>query len=378
MKKICFKLFLSISFFICIVGQNKAQDNNDLQNQIEKFQAGTHQFMVTGYGLTNFIKPESQNGNSQFELSFNPIFLYKANDKLFFESEIEFELEDGVQDITLEYAQILYSLSDNFIFGAGKFLNPANYFVERLHPGWINKLPTMPMFASHHGGLQAGQLLGFQLRGGATINSSRIEYAAFMSMGPTLDLADGFIDFMNYDDNNNNKAVGFKFGFLPIPELEIGYGFERASVGDENSVFDNVNSTTNIVDFSLAKDIEGLKSTIDLKAQIIWLNIDNPNIAPLTFENKSKGGYGQIALRPSSVDNDFFKNLEFVYRYDWTDRPDNAPENELVKRSTFGINYWLSASSLFKFAFETKTTEVPGTPTSVKEDRISGQIALGF
>ena len=375
MKNIRFILFSIITLIFCFASQNLPQDNTDLKSQIQKFQSGSHQFMVTGYALTNFIKP--QNEPSQFETGFNPIFLYKANDRLFFEAEIELEIEDGEQNITLEYAQILYTLNDYLIFGAGKFLNPANYFIERLHPGWINKLPTMPMFVGHHGGLQAGQHLGFQLRGGTPIKGSKIEYAFFMSMGPTLDLNDGFIDFKNYEDNNNNKGIGLKFGFLPIPELTIGYAFENATVGEENTQFENVSATTHVVDFSYAKDISGLKGTIDLKAQVVWLNIDNPNIAPLTFENNSNGGYAQIAFRPGNVDNDFFKNLEIVYRYDWTDKPDNAPENELVKRSTIGINYWLSSSSLFKFAYENKDTVLPGGSTT-NEHRFVGQIAFGF
>ena len=375
MKNIRFILFSIITLIFCFASQSLPQDNTDLKSQIQKFQSGSHQFMVTGYALTNFIKP--QNEPSQFETGFNPIFLYKANDRLFFEAEIELEIEDGEQNITLEYAQILYTLNDYLIFGAGKFLNPANYFIERLHPGWINKLPTMPMFVGHHGGLQAGQHLGFQLRGGTPIKGSKIEYAFFMSMGPTLDLNDGFIDFKNYEDNNNNKGIGLKFGFLPIPELTIGYAFENATVGEENTQFENVSATTHVVDFSYAKDISGLKGTIDLKAQVVWLNIDNPNIAPLTFENNSNGGYAQIAFRPGNVDNDFFKNLEIVYRYDWTDKPDNAPENELVKRSTIGINYWLSSSSLFKFAYENKDTVLPGGSTT-NEHRFVGQIAFGF
>ena len=375
MKKKRFILFVAIIILITFTTQNMAQEDTDLQSQIQKFQSGSHQFMVTGYALTNFIKP--QNEPSQFETGFNPIFLYKANDRLFFEAEIELEIEDGEQNITLEYAQILYTLNDYLIFGAGKFLNPANYFIERLHPGWINKLPTMPMFVGHHGGMQAAQHLGFQLRGGTPIKGSKIEYAFFMSMGPTLDLHDGFIDFKNYEDNNNNKGIGLKFGFLPIPELAIGYAFENATVGEENTQFENVSATTHVVDFSYAKDIGGLKGTIDLKAQVVWLNIDNPNIAPLTFDNNSNGGYAQIAFRPGNVDNDFFKNLEFVYRYDWTDKPDDAPENELVKRSTIGINYWLSSSSLFKFAYENKDTVVPGGSTT-NEHRFVGQIAFGF
>ncbi len=375
MNNFRFVLFTAIVLFMSQVTSTRAQDNPDLQEQIIKFQSGTHQFMVTGFATTNFIK--QQNSSSQFETAFNPIFLFKANDNLFFESEMEFEVEDGAQDLTVEYAQILYIVNDYVTFGAGKFLNPANYFMERLHPGWINKLPTMPMFVSHHGGLQAGQQLGFQLRGATPIKGSKIEYSFYMSMGPTLDLADGFIDFNNFEDNNNNKAIGLKLGFIPIAGLEIGYGFETAIVGDANTQFENVNTTSNVVDFSYLRDVKFLKGTIDLKGQAVWLNIDNPNVAPLTFDNKSNGGYAQVAFRPSNVKSEFFQNFEFVYRYDWLDRPDNAPENELAKRSTIGINYWLSSSSLFKFAYETKDTELPGGSVT-KINTVIGQIAFGF
>ncbi|HED07663.1 MAG TPA: hypothetical protein ENI57_06075 [Ignavibacteria bacterium] len=375
MKRIRFILFSALAILIGSATQNPAQESTDLQSQIQKFQAGTHQFMLAGYAVTSFIKEE---GNpSQFESAFMPIFLFKATDKVFFEGELEIEIEDGAQEMNLEYGQILYLFSDYLIFGAGKFLNPTNYFIERLHPAWINKMPDKPLMVHPGTRMLASQHLGFQLRGAVPIKGSKIEYSFFVGMGPVLDPATGEVTFTNYGDNNDNKSIGGRIGFIPIPKFEIGYGFEVAKVGDANTNLESVKAINNVVDFSYAKEIKGLKGGVDLKAQLVWLNIDNPNIAPLIYSNDSFGGYAQISFRPYNSPSEFFQNLEFVYRYDWSDKPNKAPSNEYIKRSGFGINYWLTSSSLFKFAYETSNIDLPNGSTT-NEHRFIGQVAFGF
>src|SRR5262249_412320 len=111
--------------------------------------AGTFQTTSSGFGPAqplDEISDEPRHSSSTFNASFNPIFLWQLSDRIFFESEIELEIgSGGMADIMLEYAELTYILNDYITLGAGKFLNPMNYFVERLHPLWIDKLPDRPL-----------------------------------------------------------------------------------------------------------------------------------------------------------------------------------------------------------------------------------------
>tara|TARA_R110002094_G_scaffold175376_5_gene155796 strand:+ start:933 stop:1472 length:540 start_codon:yes stop_codon:yes gene_type:complete len=103
--------------------------------------AGANAFYVTGYTSTGFTNRVGE--DSSFGATFAPIFLWKVGDNLFFEAELEVELEGAETEVGLEYAQLSYLVNDYLTVGVGKFLNPGNYFMERLHPSWINsKRPT--------------------------------------------------------------------------------------------------------------------------------------------------------------------------------------------------------------------------------------------
>lgn len=369
------------------------------QNQ-ETSLAGRYKFLPGGYGFANFEKQESENSN--FVASFNPILLWSINNRILFEGEAEFELEDGGTNISLEYAQILYVLNNYVTIGAGKFLSPNNNFVERLHPAWINKLPTMPLGLSGHGGVQllAGTQIGGQVRGGLATGAVKWGYAAYVSNGPTLNVvaeeeheessqtqgggdehggasANGTLSFNNTNDNNNNKAFGGRIAILPITQLEIGYGFETAIVGDENdSLFSDIRSFNNVVDLTYVRDVNFLKGRIDLRGQYVWLKIDNPGEHPLEFENNSSAVYGQLAYQPSKIANNFLKNVELVGRYDQLDLPKEATLNIDQKRITLGLNYWVSPSTVFKFAYESLAAEHEDEKETTS--RFIAQLAMGF
>lgn len=108
----------------------------------------TNHAVLTGYGTAGwFYRSDDVNA---FTASFNPIFLYQFLDRFLFEVEFEFELQGGVTETGLEYAQLDYVATDNLTLVAGKFLLPFNVFGERLHPTWINKFPTAPPIYGHH------------------------------------------------------------------------------------------------------------------------------------------------------------------------------------------------------------------------------------
>ena len=136
-----------------------AQQTSSWVDRYLKTQTGESRFLLTGYGFGNYVfrgKHGNQNERTNtFQAGFNPIFLYRLNDWIFFEGELEIEIENGETEVGLEYAQANVFLNDYMTLGAGKFLLPFGEFIERVHPAWINKLvtPPLPYRHSHEGGL---------------------------------------------------------------------------------------------------------------------------------------------------------------------------------------------------------------------------------
>ena len=329
-------------------------------------QAGSTRFLVTGYATTGFT--DRDGSNSTFSAGFNPIFLWELNDRLLSETELELELTSGDHggetETELEYAHASYLVNDSVTVGAGKFLTPFGIFGERLHPAWINKLPDAPLAFSHDG-LAPMASIGAYVRGGVPVGDSmKGNYAFYLSNGPTLNIGDdepeeaGFLHFNNNSDSDNNKAFGGRVGLLPIPELEIGYSFQYSKVQPDD--FTAVDVVLHAVDVSYVRDSDELGGVIDVRFEWVWSDVDDATydadgslgFGPTRFNNSREGGYVQVAYRPSKSGNKVIKKLEGVVRYDWLDNPDDAPESFDEQRYTFGLNYWLTPSTVLKAAYQ--------------------------
>jgi hypothetical protein len=321
---------------------------------------GTTKFLLTGFGVGMF---EARNGSvSNFSATFNPIFLWELSPKLLFESRLEMELSGSGTNLELEYAQLSYLLNDYITLGAGEFLTPSNVFVERFEALWIDKLPDRPLAV--YDGILPERSIGFQVRGGFPIGSTRADYAFYVSNGPSLNAFDasraGTLEFNNFSDNNDNKAFGGRVGFLPVPGVEVGYGFEIAKPGTQGTSLAHVPSLLQSVDLNITRSSDLLKGRIDLHGQYAWSRVGpavyDPDgtlgFGPLEFTSKQDGGYVQIAYRPTKVDVDFVRNLELIFRWDHLSRAPSglgAPEEQ---RSTLGLDYWLGPSTAVKAAYE--------------------------
>src|SRR5205809_971388 len=144
---------------------DQALDDLDKQVKAAKQMAkdsfpGTTKMLLTGYGSATFTSTTTGYGPSQppaetsasddrpghnfFTATFNPIFLWKVSERLLSEGEIEVELGGTEASFALEMAHLSYIANDYLTLSAGKFLNPMDYFVERQHMAWVNKLPDKP------------------------------------------------------------------------------------------------------------------------------------------------------------------------------------------------------------------------------------------
>lgn len=321
---------------------------------------GTTKFLLAGWAEGMF---EARNGRtSTFSASFNPIFLWELTPKLLFESRLEIEPSGGGTNVNLVYAQLTYLLNDYVTLGVGEFFSPSNVFVERFEAQWINKLPDRPLAIYH--GILPNISVGAEIRGGFPIGPTRANYAFYISNGPSLNSSDpttaGTLDFNSYTDNNDDKAFGGRVGFLPIPGVEVGYGFETSKPGFQGTTFADVRALVQSVDLDITRDSYLLKGRINLFAQYAWSEVDHAvydpdgtiGFGPLPLTAKRDGGYAQLAYRPTKMDMDFLKNLEMILRWDHLSRAPSGlgvPEED---RWTLGLDYWVSPSTVFKLAYE--------------------------
>ena len=328
--------------------------------ELEASLFGTTKFLIAGWAEAMY---EQRNGQvSTFSASFNPIFLWELTPKLLFDSRLEIEPSGGGTNVNLVNAQISYLLNDYIALGVGEFFSPSNVFVERFEPQWINKLPDRPIGVYHD--ILPNISVGAQVRGGFPIGPTRADYAFYVSNGPVLNTFDprraGTLDFNSYTDNNDDKAVGGRVGFLPIPGVEVGYGFETSRPGFQGTTFSDVRALVQSVDLEITRDSDLLKGRINLFAQYAWSRVDHAvydpdgslGFGPLPLTAKRDGGYAEIAYRPTKVDIDFIRNLEMIFRWDHLSGDPSGLGDPSETRFTLGIDYWLSPSTVIKAAYE--------------------------
>jgi hypothetical protein len=334
------------------------QEVETLKTQVKETFPGSTKFLLAGYGTAGFTARSGE--DPFFDAAFNALFLFKLTDRLFFEGEMELEFEDQETTINLEVAQASYLLNDYMTIGLGRFLNPMNFFVERQHMNWVNKLPDKPLAV--YDGLFPESELGAQLRGVIPIGPTKLEYAAFVANAPGLITAPddfselGMLDFDNDANFGGHVAVGGHVGFIPIPQLEVGYGIQRSKVGPRDRAVENVLQSA---DLNYVRDSTLLKGLINFRAQWGWSHVGHfvydadgsQGFGPLSFNNNRNGGYVQLAYRPSHIDNDIIKNLEAVFRYDRLNQL-HTPVGFDEERWTLGLNYWVTPSAVIKAAYE--------------------------
>jgi hypothetical protein len=163
-------------------------------------------------------------GPSFFKVTLAPILLLRIHERILFESEIDLGYAAGAFDVRLHYAQLDFTLAEPLTVVAGLSILPLGIYGERLHPVWINRLPDAPYpyQAGHHGGPIPMSGLGVQLRGALGIGSvSALNYSAFAVNGPAQVGAEIELGGV-VPDNNWNKFVGGRVGFLPARPIEIG------------------------------------------------------------------------------------------------------------------------------------------------------------
>lgn len=217
----------------------------------------THEFLVVGYGTAGWQVTDNGATQNAFFGSLSPLFLYQFGDQFLYEAELEFDIEEGVTNTSLEYAQIDFFMNDYLTMVAGKFLLPFGVFGERLHPTWINKLPSKPPLYGHAGGAGPAPLLpiladfGVMLRGSWDLGKGKsITGSAYVTQGPSIESPQdeaqegeehgaGLIPEFQFggdsNDINNDKMLGGRLALVLAPKFEIDLSGFTGEFDDEGS-----------------------------------------------------------------------------------------------------------------------------------------------
>jgi hypothetical protein len=363
----------------------------------------TSKLFISGYGAATYSN--RQNEDATFGALFVPIFHYKLSDRLHLTGEVEFDLRGEDAEVEVEYAQIDFLVNDFLTVTAGKFLLPFNTFSERFHPSWINKFSSLPpIYGAHGGGGGIVPILsdtGLQLRGGWRLpfsfdeRGSRVNYAFYVTNGPRIEPESEFaetfetlsdfleeegaimeahelleaLDFEHHEgteiefgetfrDNNNNKTLGGRVGFLPIPSLEVGGSMMAGRFDDSSDL-----------DFRMyGADLAYQLGALDLRGEYLRLDFDEEGGGSETID----GFYAEAGLRPGRLlprlgmpSEPWIDRTELVLRYGEVNNGTHSRETAI------GIVYRILPSVPLKLAY---TIRDGGRG----DDELQLQLAFGF
>ena len=369
-KYIMLMLLLAILFVNSHAQEyNQAYIDSLIDAKVQPQIAKNSKFLLTGYMSSGvqFTKDESS-----FGANVSPILLWKPDKRVFVEAELETELEGSETNINLEYIDAAYFLNKYVTIRAGKFLSPFGIFIDRLHPEWINKLPSVPLGFNHdEAPVGPPSEVGIDLRGGAPLGSAKINYSFYVVNGPQLNTSSediseiGLLNYSSAEDNNKNKTVGGRLGLLPFSNssLEIGGSFQTGKVGEKETEYENMKAQQYALDLTYVQQLDFIKGLLDVKAQWNWVNVDNANyINPedsttYTFNNKRDAAFVQAAYRPRMSTSKFLKKTELAFRYSALNLPDieDAKGGKIkTTQYTYGINYWYNWRTVLKLAYQSQ------------------------
>lgn len=335
--------------------------------------------VVTGYADVLFQKKEGVDGTFMVG-HYNPIFLYRFGDRLLAEAELEIEPrrspgEESELEFALEYLTIDYTLCDYMTLIAGKFLLPVGVFNEKIHPAWINKLPSKPLPYAKH--MLPDTQIGIQGRGAIHAGDAVISYTLLGSNGPTsvieeevetvggvevtteeesLELEDG-----NFQDNNGNKAVGGRGAiFYPFDRFSAEVGLSGL-IGNYDNAGDLAYSAI-VID----GELHALENLLEIRSEGLFTKEET-----LTGEIDRTGFYVQAAYKLAAIDAPIISSTELVFRYSLI-RSDAANADQ--DQFSIGGNYYFTNTFIGKVAYDFNE----GDTSSADADMFNIQLAYGF
>jgi len=197
---------------------------------------GSHQFTWNGSVSGSFIYDRGNNTNT-FALAFQPLVIYRLNDWISFEGEMDGLLPQGSSaQFALPVAMFQLFLNDYLQVNAGLFDQPFGDWYEVQSASWVNRFITAPLLYGAEAIIPPTEL-GLQLRGGLQWGAlgQDLDYTTWVANGPGFDSAlpqpvvgQTLNPVNNIQINTNGKAFGTRVRFYPFPldsnlgRLEMG------------------------------------------------------------------------------------------------------------------------------------------------------------
>ena len=208
----------------------------------------------------------------------------------------------------------------------------------------------------------------------------RANYATYVSNGPTLvvDVDDGDIEMemeteAATSNADGNMVYGGRFGFLPIPEIELGLSgaIGKIGVAEEHTVSELSAGEPDRDYTVIGVDAIYNWSTLQLRGEFIQQSVGSDSGSTIaggaaTGDLDFTTWYVQAAYRLPDT------KWEGVVRYGDLDTP-----NEDANRSQWsaGINYLFANNVILKAAYTVDNFDASGID---EDNRVNVQLAYGF
>lgn len=368
-------------------GQESTEKATQTGNQWQEVNSNVH---LTGYGFAGYSQKADDKNSGLFNLGFNPIFHYTYEDIAMLEAELEYEIdEDGNTKTALEYATVDIFLNDYMTLIAGRFISPVGFFIQNIHPAWINKLPNKPV-GFGHGGAAPSSETGVQLRGGIPLGDMRLNYAVYAGNGPKMknekaaptEEPDIDQEGIAGTDQDPSKSGGGRISFQIIPDLEIGGSFAMGKLHMLNGgSISGPERDLRIIGGDL-NYVSSLLPGLRVRGEFIRTTVSAvPDDYYVPGKINLTAYYAEVSYRTQW-------DIEPVVRFSQFNSEKGVIEdNKLSPREVgtekvektqiaVGINYYIRPSVIAKLAYANEKTDNHATVT--KEDTVMAQLAFGF
>ncbi len=330
-----------------------------LEQQINYTKPEEDHFMVVGLTTFGFVRNKTTTtfgGSSQVSKTnsladadhyeFSPMFLWRHGNKLL----LEFEPSFSHDQLGVNWGAISYFALPGLIIRGGYLVLPFGTYNKRLAAGWINK------FASDPEGVAGASDYAVEAEGGIQAGSMKWSYDVAISNGFKLN-PDGTTQNAGIADNNKNKTITARIGWLPLSNssIELGASIMTGKVGDGGTKNENIMANLYALDLNIVENIKPFQ--LNIKGQYSITDIGHTDyINPVdsstySFNNHTTTGYVMAALRPVSFKS-FIKNFEIAGRYGNYTSPANSLFGTKDNSLALSLNYWLNWRTVVRYTYE--------------------------
>jgi hypothetical protein len=345
---------------------------------------GTHQFSWNGSISGSFIYDRGNNTNT-FALAFQPLVIYRLNDWISAEGELDGLLPQGSNaQFALPVAMFQLFLNDYLQVNAGLFDQPFGDWYEAQSPAWVNRFVTAPLLYGAEAIIPPTEL-GVQLRGGLQWGAlgQDLDYTSWVANGPGFSnlpqpvVGQTLNPVNNIQINTNGKAFGTRIRFYPFP-LDSNLGRLELGASTYNGKWLNGNWFN-----SWGIDYAYLNGNLQTRGEYVQTYRQMPGGAS---QDKRQGWYIQFGYflqnlplpnLPLGLDR-YIQNLEPLVRYSGVNQRAVVAEDISTvpgigfsgspsiftphsREVALGIDYWIEPSIVLQTEFDMELPRAGGT-----------------